>query len=77
MSSPDDTCAILSVQNITCPVYDLDLNIKFDGSYLTADRLGNYLEGEPKLSGMNIFFEGLIGLCHLKMVKCDLKHLRS
>ena len=40
MSSPDQYCAILSVQNITCPVYDLDLNIQFEGSYQTADELG-------------------------------------
>ena len=42
MHSQDWTCAILSVQNITCPVYDLDLNVKFEGSYFTADRLGKY-----------------------------------
>ena len=27
MTSKDRICSILSIQNITCPVYDLDLNI--------------------------------------------------
>ena len=40
MSSSDQICAILSVQNITCPVYDLDLNVQFEGSYQTADTKG-------------------------------------
>ena len=28
----------MSVQNVTCPVYDLDLNIKFEGIYQTVSR---------------------------------------
>ena len=32
--SDDEVCSIMSVQNITCPVYDLDLNIKFEGKKL-------------------------------------------
>ena len=36
-TSPDDVCSILSVQNVTCPVYDLDLNIKFEGIYQTVN----------------------------------------
>ena len=32
--SDDEVCSIMSVQNITCPVYDLDLNIKFEGEYI-------------------------------------------
>ena len=34
------------------------------------------LEGEQKLSGLNIFFEGAIGLFHSKMVIYDLEYLR-
>ena len=37
-TSPDDICSILSVQNVTCPVYDLDLNIKFEGIYQTVNK---------------------------------------
>ena len=36
----------------------------------------NNLEGEQKLSGLNIFFEGAIGLFHSKMVIYDLEYLR-
>ena len=36
--SNDDICAILSVQNVTCPVYDLDRNVKFEGLYQTVDK---------------------------------------
>lgn len=38
MTSQDRVCAILSVQNISCPVYDLDLNVQFEGSYQTVDQ---------------------------------------
>ena len=33
------------------------------------------LEGEQKLSGLNIFFEGAIGLFHSKLVVYDLEYL--
>ncbi len=36
MASNDRICAIMSVQNISCPVYDLDLNVQFEGSYQTV-----------------------------------------
>lgn len=35
--SSDPQCAILSIQNITCPVYDLDRNVQFEGLYQTVD----------------------------------------
>ena len=35
--SKDGICAILSVQNVTCPVFDLDRNVKFEGLYQTVD----------------------------------------
>ena len=36
--SKDGICAILSVQNVTCPVFDLDRNVKFEGLYQTVDQ---------------------------------------
>jgi len=36
--SKDGICAILSVQNVTCPVFDLDRNVKFEGLYQTVDK---------------------------------------
>jgi hypothetical protein len=37
LDSQDRICTILSVQNITCPVYDLDRNVEFEGLYQTVD----------------------------------------
>ena len=36
--SNDEICAIMSVQNVSCPVYDLDRNIKFEGIYQTVNK---------------------------------------
>jgi hypothetical protein len=37
LTSPDEHCMTLSVQNLTCPVYDLDTNVLFEGSWQTVD----------------------------------------
>ena len=34
--SNDEVCAIVSVQNITCPVFDLDQNVQYEGFYQTV-----------------------------------------
>ena len=31
LTSKDERCMTLSVQNLTCPVYDLDTNVLFEG----------------------------------------------
>ena len=31
LTSEDERCMTLSVQNLTCPVYDLDTNVLFEG----------------------------------------------
>ena len=36
-NSSDSYCSTLSIQNISCPVYDLDRNVKFEGLYQSAD----------------------------------------
>lgn len=38
VTSPDESCAILSIQNVSCPVYDLDLNVQFEGDFMTLGR---------------------------------------
>ena len=37
LSSPDLACMTLSIQNVSCPVFDLDNTITFSGSYQTVD----------------------------------------
>ena len=37
MTSEDTLCTTLSVQNATCPVFDLDRNVAFEGIYQTVD----------------------------------------
>ena len=37
VTSPQHFCMVISIQNVTCPVYDLDRNVKFEGSYQTID----------------------------------------
>ena len=34
--SDDEICAIVSVQNIACPVFDLDQNVQYEGFYQTV-----------------------------------------
>lgn len=36
--SDDDICAIMSIQKIDCPVFDLDKNVQFTGIYQTMTR---------------------------------------
>ena len=33
LTSGDTRCMTLSVQNLTCPVYDLDTNVLFEGMW--------------------------------------------
>ena len=33
LTSSDEHCMTLSVQNLTCPVYDLDTNVLFEGMW--------------------------------------------
>lgn len=36
-NSEDEICMTLSVQNVSCPVFDLDRNVAFEGLYQTVD----------------------------------------
>ena len=40
LESDDEICMILSIQDASCPVLDLNRNVKFDGTFETIDRLG-------------------------------------
>ncbi|XP_063392431.1 SID1 transmembrane family member 1-like [Cydia fagiglandana] len=40
IESDDDVCAVISIQNFSCPVFDNERNILYDGYYLTMTRRG-------------------------------------
>ncbi len=37
LTSPDEHCMTLSVQNASCPVHDVDASVQFEGSWQTVD----------------------------------------
>ncbi|KAH3825877.1 hypothetical protein DPMN_127760, partial [Dreissena polymorpha] len=39
-TSKDKTCAVLSIQDIKCPVFDLDTDVKYQGKYQTMTTQG-------------------------------------
>ncbi|OWR45910.1 sid-1 protein2 [Danaus plexippus plexippus] len=40
IESDDDVCAVVSIQNFSCPVFDNERDILYDGFYLTMTRRG-------------------------------------
>ncbi|KAK9887855.1 hypothetical protein WA026_000163 [Henosepilachna vigintioctopunctata] len=40
ITSPDDVCLAISVQDSYCPVFDLNQDIKYEGKYLSMTRKG-------------------------------------
>ncbi|CAH0712812.1 unnamed protein product, partial [Brenthis ino] len=40
IESDDDICAVISIQNFSCPVFDNERDILYDGYYLTMTRSG-------------------------------------
>lgn len=40
VQSKDDICSIVSIQNISCPVFDLERNIQYEGLFQTVTRQG-------------------------------------
>ncbi|XP_068622162.1 SID1 transmembrane family member 1-like [Battus philenor] len=40
IESDDDICAVISIQNFSCPVFDNERDILYDGYYLTMTRRG-------------------------------------
>ncbi|XP_072948703.1 SID1 transmembrane family member 1-like [Epargyreus clarus] len=40
IESEDDICAVVSIQNFSCPVFDNERDILYDGNYLTMTRRG-------------------------------------
>ncbi|KAI8433421.1 hypothetical protein MSG28_015460 [Choristoneura fumiferana] len=40
IESDDDICAVISIQNFSCPVFDNERNILYDGYYLSMTRRG-------------------------------------
>ncbi|XP_048773289.1 SID1 transmembrane family member 1-like [Ostrea edulis] len=37
-TSKDESCAVMSIQKIQCPVYDLNTNVEFEGKYQTMTK---------------------------------------
>jgi len=57
MRSPDDICMTMSVQNISCPVYDLDRDVHFEGSFQTVDMTtGMSIRRDQYPNGLHIVF---------------------
>jgi hypothetical protein len=57
MESPDDICMTMSVQNISCPVYDLDRDVHFEGSFQTVDnKTGMSIRRDQYPNGLHIVF---------------------
>jgi len=57
VKSPDEFCMTMSIQNITCPVYDLDRNVNFEGSYQTVDKkTGMSIRRDQFPYGLHIVF---------------------
>eukprot|EP00092_Neocalanus_flemingeri_P006483 GFUD01006987.1.p1 GENE.GFUD01006987.1~~GFUD01006987.1.p1 ORF type:complete len:849 (+),score=138.35 GFUD01006987.1:58-2604(+) len=57
VTSPDEFCMTMSIQNITCPVYDLDRNVNFEGSYQTVDKkTGMSIRRDQYPHGLHIVF---------------------
>nr|CAD7571329.1 unnamed protein product [Timema californicum] len=51
VDSPDDLCMTVSIQNISCPVFDLEKNVLFEGYWQSMSRRGG-ITLTPQLGGM-------------------------
>ncbi|EEB18039.1 conserved hypothetical protein [Pediculus humanus corporis] len=40
VTSDDDTCMIVSIQNVSCPIFDLEENVQYRGHFQTITRQG-------------------------------------
>ena len=60
MESPgpsSEICMTMSVQNISCPVYDLDRDVHFEGSFQTVDKkTGMSIRKDQYPNGLHIVF---------------------
>jgi len=57
VTSEQDYCMIMSVQNITCPVLDLNKNVFFDGLYQTVDlKTGMSITRDRYPKGIHLVF---------------------
>jgi len=57
VTSHDTLCMTMSIQNSTCPVFDLDRNVNFDGSFQTMDKkTGMSIRRDQYPFGLHIVF---------------------
>ena len=68
LTSEDERCMTLSVQNLTCPVYDLDTNVLFEGMWQVHIEIFTYSVSKCSSSllfvhhyGMLMWFDTLVG----------------
>ena len=55
LESEDTICMILSIQDASCPVLDLNRNIKFAGTYETIDKLGGIYFSRSMVSTKGVY----------------------
>lgn len=42
ITSNDNTCMIVSIQNVSCPVFDLEQNVQYKGHFQTITEQGGF-----------------------------------
>ena len=60
LESEDAICMILSIQDASCPVLDLNRNIKFSGTYETIDKLGGIYFSRSMVSTKGVYIVLLV-----------------
>ena len=55
LESMDNICMILSIQDASCPVLDLNRNIKYAGTYETIDKLGGIYFSRNMVSTKGVY----------------------
>ena len=60
LESMDNICMILSIQDASCPVLDLNRNIKYAGTYETIDKLGGIYFSRNMVSTKGVYIVMMI-----------------
>ena len=60
LESRDNICMILSIQDASCPVLDLNRNIKYAGTYETIDKLGGIYFSRNMVSTKGVYIVMLV-----------------
>ncbi|KAK6622147.1 hypothetical protein RUM44_001954 [Polyplax serrata] len=74
VTSEDDTCLIVSVQNVSCPVFDLEQNIQYRGHFQTITRQGGLTltkEGFPNGFYIVLIVSGEDNYCYSQLLNAQ------